>query len=153
MSWWRLRRIDETTEETLKVAHEILRDAKETLAITREVVRLLEPRLAHITITLEDPMALDVGKTFVATVTGKDQFGNDFPLDFTQAQPQWSLSDPSLATITQASQAGSEDVTGVAPGSETLSVSFAGLSASLSFTVAQPAPVLTSLVITANPQV
>ena len=146
MIWWRLKRIDETTQEALRVA-------REALATARLCVGLLQPKLAHIAITLEDKMSLDVGKSFVATVEGRDQFGQPFKLDFTTETPQWTLSDGSLATITQDPQAGSEDVTGAAPGSETLSVAFAGLSASLTFDIVQPAPVLTSLVITSNPQV
>lgn len=143
---WRLRRIDETAHEALKVA-------REALATARHAVGLLQPKLAHIAIVLEDNMSLDVGKSFVATVEGRDQFGQPFPLDFTTETPQWTVADPALATITPDAQAGSEDVTGAAPGSETLSVTFGGLSASLAFDVTQAAAVLTSLVITANPQV
>lgn len=148
-----LRRIDTTTQDTRRLVLDTRRLTLEALATAQLAVSLLQPRLAHIAIKLEDKMPLDVGKTFVATVAGRDQFNNPFAIDFTANPPSWSLSDPTLATMTQDPTAGSEDVTGVAAGNETLSVSCAGLTASLSFVVDVPTPVLTSLVITANPQV
>ena len=100
-------------------------------------------------------MSLDVGKTAVATVNGFDQFGQPFPIDFTTNTPLWSVSDPNVAAIAPDPTLGSEDVTGTAAGHETLSVSVAGLSASIDFDVVAPVPVpvLTSVTITTNPPV
>ena len=127
----------------------------EILADTHHIVSLLQPRLARVEIIRSggSPMPLNVGDTVVATVNGFDQFRNPFPIDFSATPAAWSVSDPTLATITAGSTPADENVTGVAAGSETLSVTVADQSASVTFDVVAAAPVLTSVTITINPPV
>lgn len=128
---------------------------REIRGFLRDIRDTLRPRPRSLTVHLAGGVMLNVGQTTVATVNGFDQNGNPMPLDFaTLGAPQWSLSDPALAAATpNATDPNQEDVTGVAAGSVTLSVSLGGLSASLSFDVVAPAPVLTSLTISTEPAV
>lgn len=132
-----------------------LRVQQQILGVVEDIRARLMPRLTRLTITLSGgTMPLQVGATTTATVNGFDQFGNPFAIDFAANPPSWSVSDPALATLTpNAADPNKEDVTGVAAGTETLSVSVAGLSANLSFAVEAPAPVLTSVTITTEPPV
>jgi len=127
---------------------------EEVLANVRAIYGIVAPRLDHIDIIIQEDilMPLEIGKTTIASVQGLDQHGQPFPIDFTANPPSWSVADPTLATIAPDPTLGSEDVTGVAAGTEVLSVSVAGLSASLKFDV-QATSVLTSLQIVTNPPV
>ena len=161
MGWFRHRHDQccEDIKKDLALVHVDLRTQRmllyDLLAMTRDIVGLLRPRLSHLAIIPQGaPMSLDVGKTAVATVNGFDQFGQPFPIDFSINTPAWSVSDPNVASIApDATTPGSEDVTGTAAGHETLSVSVAGLTASLDFDVVAPAAVLTKVTITTNPPV
>lgn len=148
-----IRAENHTIGDQLRTQRMLLYDI---LADVRIAVGLLTPRLRRIVIVQSGgpPMPLEVGKTAVATVNGFDQFGQPFPIDFNANVPSWTVSDPALATIApDATTLGSEDVTGAAAGSETLSVAVAGLTTSVTFDIVAPAPVLTSVTITTNPAV
>ena len=160
MGWFRHNhdRCCEEFRRELEQMHLDLRTQRllvyDILADTRVIVGLLRPRLSHLTIIPQGaPMSLDVGKTAVATVNGFDQFGQPFPIDFAANPPAWSVSDPNVATLAADPTAGSEDVTGTAVGHETLSVTVAGLTATLDFDVVAPASVLSKVTITTNPPV
>jgi Bacterial Ig-like domain (group 2) len=80
-----------------------------------------------------------VGQQVTAAVAGRDQYGGSISI----GAVSWASSAPSVATVTSAGV-----VTGVAPGQSTLSVSSAGLSASVVVTIVPPPPVLTTLSVT-----
>lgn len=128
--------------EVHELRHELRRDVQ-------EILDLLRPRLSSLVISFDGgimPATLTVGQVTTASVQGFDQFNQPFPIDFTANPPSWSIDQPTVASIAPNSATpSSEDVTGVAAGTATLSVACAGLTTSDTVTVTAPAPVLTSL--------
>ena len=101
-------------------------------------------------------MPLQVGSSATATVTVLDQFGQPFAFDFTANPPQWSVTDTAQDTLAAGPTPGTETITSVAAGSQTLSVSVPNVangSASVAFTNVAPAPVATSVSITTSPDI
>ena len=90
------------------------------------------------------PASLEVDKTLTATVSGLDQFGQPFNIDFTANPASWSVDNTGVVTAAPTDQPATV-LTGVAQGSANLAVSCAGLSDVEVITVAAPVAVLTAL--------
>jgi hypothetical protein len=86
-----------------------------------------------------------IGDVLTARIVNpKDQFGQPFPLDLTQTPPAWTLSNGSVASQSP-SLDGSDAITALAAGSETVTATIGSVSASAAFNVdAPPAAVLTT---------
>jgi hypothetical protein len=154
MSWFHHDEDRELRE--MREIHREVREAHsevhEVLAELRDLRDMFRPRLTRLTI-LGGTM-LEIGKTAVAAVQGLDQFGNPLTIDFVANPPAWTVDDPALASIVaDPATIGSEDVTGVAVGTEVLRVTCAGFSAELKFDVVAPIPVLAGIAIVTNPPV
>lgn len=79
-----------------------------------------------------------IGETATATIInpiGTD--GNPFPLDLTATPPTWTLSDPSVASQ-EPSLDGSDLLTALAAGTETVTATVGGISATATLTVERP---------------
>jgi hypothetical protein len=99
------------------------------------------------------PVPLQVNETKTATAVVFDQFGDEFPFDFSANPPSWTVDQPSTVGIGAGSQPQDELVTGLAPTNldAVLSVSVPGVvnpTASETITVVAappPVPVPTSV--------
>ena len=95
------------------------------------------PVLTTLTVALAEP-SIQVGRTTMASVAGRDQFGATMAV----SAPTWSAAPSTVATI------GSSGVaTGVSPGQSTITGTVGSLSAAATLTVTPPSPVLTTLTV------
>jgi hypothetical protein len=133
---------------------------RQILSQLGKVIDIFTPKPTYTVITIGasgGTMPLQVGQKSTATVTVLDQFGQPMTsFDFAANAPAWTLSDPNAASLAPGSTPDTEEVTGLAVGSEILSVNVPGVTnptASLSFSVAAAAPVATSVEITTSPDI
>lgn len=90
-------------------------------------------------------ITLNIGDTKTAVVQGVDQFGDPFPIDFTANPVTFTDPNPEIASDAPSPTAGSDAFTGVAAGTDSISVSCAGFTASAAITVQKPASVLSGI--------
>ena len=89
------------------------------------------PVLTTLTVALAEP-SIQVGRTTIASVAGRDQFGATMAV----SAPTWSAAPSTVATI------GSSGVaTGVSPGQATITGTVGSLSAAATLSVTPPSPV------------
>lgn len=112
------------------------------LSTLRDILATLRPRLVRL--ELKMPANVEVGKAVTGRVQGVDQFGNDFPIDFTANPVTWS-EDNTDVTLAAGATPDTESLTGFAVGSTTITAACAGFSASDVMNVTAPTPVLSGI--------
>lgn len=102
-----------------------------------------------------NPLTLNVGQSSTATVQVLDQFGQIFPnFDFTTNPPVWASDNTGSVGVAAGTTPDTQSVSGVAPGTATLSVDVPGVTNGHdeeTVTVTAPAPVPTSVKVVFTP--
>lgn len=151
------------TKTNLEIAVKQLRLEQQNNQLLREVNAELKQLLPHPTkvrikfggIMAGNPLTLNQGQTSTATVKILDQFGNEFQnFDFGANPPVWTSSNTASVGVAAGTSADTQQVSGVAPGTATLSVDVPGVTNGHdeeTVTVTAPAPVPTSVKVVFSP--
>lgn len=90
-------------------------------------------------------VTLNIGDKRTAVVKGVDQFGDPFPIDFTANPATFTDSNEAIASDVPAPTTGMDEFTALTPGTDPVTVSCAGFTASATLTVVKPPSVLSGI--------